>query len=209
MWEHGVPDSRVIVIEEASKNLSKPKLAYWRCKCLCGNKDEFVVDGKMLRSGNTLSCGCVRKEHHPQKHGGCHTKLYMVWMAMRKRCYNPNDVDYPRYGGRGILVCKEWNDDYSSFNCWAHSNGYTDGLEIDRIDNDGNYEPSNCRWITHKEQYNNRSTNIWIEYNGERKRLLDLCDMSGLDHRVVYSRYRNGWSAEEIIGTPYKTKRKG
>lgn len=207
MYEHGVPDSKIEVIKQAPKDPSKPKKVFWICKCSCGNPKEFIVDGTGLRSGNTLSCGCVKLERHPYTHKETGSKLYQVWAAMRKRCRNPHDKNYDRYGGRGIKVCDEWNHDYVAFRDWAYANGYEQGLEIDRINNDGNYEPSNCKWSTHKEQCNNRNSNVWIEYNGERKQVSEWCETLDIPYTAMCARVLNGWTAEEILNTPYKTRR--
>jgi hypothetical protein len=96
--------------------------------------------------------------HHRYIHGETRTPLYRVWAKMRERCGRPNDAKYPLYGGRGISVCPEWLD-FITFSAWAHDNGYQQGLSIDRVDNNGNYEPSNCRWATQKEQQRNRVDN--------------------------------------------------
>lgn len=207
MCEHGVPDSKVEVIKQAPKDTNKPKKVFWVCKCSCGNPKEFIVDGSCIRSGNTLSCGCVKLERHPHTHKETGSKLYQVWAAMRKRCRNPNDKNYDRYGGRGIKVCDEWDNDYVTFRDWAYANGYEQGLEIDRIDNDGNYEPSNCKWSTRREQCNNRSSNVWIEYNGERKQVYEWCDILNIPYTAMCARVLNGWTTEEILNTPYKTRR--
>lgn len=134
----------------------------WRCLCDCGN--ETIVDVCELVGGGTKSCGCLHEEmiHSGRvKHGGRHDRLYKVYANMKNRCYNCNSNDYQYYGGRGIKICDEWLSDYGAFRDWALSNGYDSNAErgkctIDRIDVDGNYEPSNCRWTDMATQSRNR-----------------------------------------------------
>ena len=133
----------------------------WVCKCECGNEKSYVPL-KLIR-GKTKTCGCGKiarcKEYtslYRTKHGGRHTRLYHIWHGMKERCFTSTNKDYPNWGGRGITVCQEWANDFSAFRDWAMSNGYADNLTIDRINNDGNYEPSNCRWTTQLEQNRNR-----------------------------------------------------
>ena len=124
------------------------------------------------------------------------TRIYETWQDMKRRCYNKQNVRYNRYGGRGIKVCEEWLNNFQSFYDWAISNGYSDDLTIDRIDNDGNYEPSNCRWSTVKEQCNNRSSNINITIGNATKSLMSWCEIFNVDYKKVHSRYqRNGYES--------------
>lgn len=145
---------RLTVVEFVK--LQKHK-TYWKCVCDCGLT--VIATGNNLRSGNTKSCGCLKREssikngHKNAKHGESHsnrTRLYTIWCGMRQRCTNPNREAYPLYGGKGVKVCEEWNE-YSNFKEWAMANGYADNLSIDRIDPSKGYYPDNCRWITPSE----------------------------------------------------------
>ena len=130
----------------------------WICRCSCGNY--LKVNANNLRHGNTQSCGCLQKENilkanttHGLSHNknGKTTKLYGIWSTLKQRCNNSNTINYRYYGAKGIKVCDEWKNDYMNFYNWAMANGYREGLTIDRIDSDGNYEPSNCEWVTRSE----------------------------------------------------------
>ena len=133
----------------------------WICRCDCGTVKSYLP--YKLIKGTTKTCGCGKVEHCKEmtsefrtKHGGRNSRLYHIWHGMKQRCLNPTNKDYPNWGGRGITICEEWVDDFEAFREWAMLNGYTDNLSIDRRNNDGNYEPSNCRWATMQEQNSNR-----------------------------------------------------
>lgn len=146
----GMKFGRLTVMDRESPKSKKTK-GLWVCKCECGNV--IKVNTSALKSGNTTSCGCKRKETLRQlrtKHGESDTRLYKVWSSMKNRCYNAKDVEYKNYGGRGITVCDEWKDSFVNFSQWAYENGYNKDAPkgqctIDRIDINGCYEPENCR----------------------------------------------------------------
>lgn len=198
---------KLIVIGEAP---SKNGRAMWRCVCDCGN--EKVVGRQNLMDGMTKSCGCLRIKF-PTLHGMAKSRICVEWRSMKQRCYNQKAENYYLYGGRGITVCDEWKD-FEKFYAWAMDNGYTDELTLDRIDSNGNYCPENCRWATVKQQANNRRSNRWIEYNGERRTLQEWSEITGIERRTISRRIGIGWSAEDALTVPvsssnrYKTIKK-
>lgn len=177
-------------------NYHKKDRVYWLCACECGNLVE--VRGSSLRNGHTSSCGCLQKEI-VTKHGKWDNRIYRIWAHIKDRCYNKNHHAYKHYGGRGIFVCSEWKDDFEIFYNWAINNGYDDTLTIDRIDNNGNYEPNNCRWTTRKQQCRNQRNNTNFTYNGETHCLSEWCDILGLNKSTIYHRIYRHWSIEKAL----------
>lgn len=199
---------RLTVISRAKNNAQNK--AMWNVRCDCGA--EKVVSRANLRNGTIVSCGCYARDLHKQqhlKHGECkrnnRTRLYIIWSDIRQRCYRTSAVDYERYGGRGITVCSEWlgENGYKNFREWALQNGYAKNLSIDRIDNNGNYEPSNCRWVTMQDQANNRRSNHLIEFNGKQQTISQWSREIGVSKHLLYSRIVIlGWSVEKAFTTP-------
>lgn len=190
---------RLTVLYRLHNNHKKD--AYWLCVCDCGNLKEVRLDH--LQNGNSKSCGCLAKEitsKRSVKHKQCNTRLYKIWGSMKRRCYNVKDKRYTDYGGRGIAVCSEWRNDFMSFYNWSMANGYNDNLTIDRIDVNGNYEPSNCRWATHKQQARNRRNNKLYTLNGVTKCLAEWCEILGLNYHTINVRINvHNWSIEKAL----------
>ncbi len=133
---------------------------------------------------------------------GCSSKLYCAWKHMKERCYSKNCKDYKNYGERGIVVCEEWKNDYLSFKKWSLANGYAPSLTLDRIDVDGNYDPSNCRWTTWKEQANNKRNLRLITFNGETKTLTEWATITGIRLTTLYMRLVvRKWPVEKALTT--------
>ena len=191
---------RLTVIKETESSNKNRK---WLCKCKCGSITS--VYGNDLKSGKTQSCGCIHSEQLAKrnyKHGLSDNRLIGIWRAMKQRCYNQNSQYYYNYGGRGIVVCNEWLHDFQAFYDWAMANGYTDNLTIDRIDVNGNYEPSNCRWATRKEQSNNTRANRLITYNGETKTVAQWAKEKHIKYATLEMRLWRGWATERALSTP-------
>ena len=135
------------------------------------------------------------------KHGMRHTRIYNIWRSMRQRCSNPNCINYSSYGGRGITVCAEW-ESFQAFYDWAMANGYAEDLTIDRKDADGNYEPSNCRWVTQKVQQNNRTNNRLIEVDGISHTIAEWGSIAGIRSATIWARLKKGWSPKRAVTEP-------
>lgn len=167
---------RLTVIAEGKTRESdnKRKRYYWLCQCSCGSQPKEINQNSLL-SGEIISCGCYHSEHNHEygfKHGMSHTRIYTIWSGMIQRCCNPNAKNYPRYGGRGVTVCEEWKE-FKKFYEWSKISGYSDNLTIERLDNNGNYCPENCTWITKQKQMRNTRRNHYIKCNDEELTLTE------------------------------------
>lgn len=180
---------------ERVENHPTAKSAQWLCECECGTRR--VIRAWALKHEKTKSCGCHKNDYN-KTHGGKGTRLYECWRHMRYRCENPNNQAYENYGGRGISVCNEWHD-FAVFKKWALANGYDDSLTIDRIDVNGNYEPSNCRWAESKVQMNNRRNTKHYQYGGKSLTMSEWSQLTGIPRSTIYNRLRRGMSFEESI----------
>lgn len=193
------------------------KHTYLSCKCLlCGK--EFTTRKDGVKNGHTTSCGCVREEwmhsgRLNRKHGLVNDRAYWVWTKVKARCYNPNCREYKNYGGRGIEMCPEWKEDPASFIKWAYSTGYDNTAPkgectLDRIDCNGNYEPSNCTWKNNQEQQNNKRCNHFFEYLGERHTVADWARKMNVTYSVLYNWLLNkGRTIEEFYSDYVPRKR--
>lgn len=164
------------------------------CKCDCGT--EKIVLASSLIQGLSVSCGCYhidKLKEQQTTHGLTNTRIYRIYHNIIQRCTNQNNNRYKDYGGRGIKVCEEWKDDFQAFYDWAIATGYSDDLTIDRIDVNGNYEPSNCRWATMKTQRNNKRNSIQFTFYGSTKTLKEWCDCIGENYSKMYARYSRGY----------------
>lgn len=192
---------KLTVIEEYDRN----KRGYYRylCKCDCGN--EKIAIGSELQNGHIKSCGCYKKDsiiNRCAKYTKEEKKLYGIWKGIRSRCNNKNSKPYQYYGGRGITICDEWND-YLIFYHWSMQNGYEKGKQLDRINNDGNYEPSNCRWVTPLENNHNRGNVNHYTINGITHTLTEWCSIYKIKYNTVRARIiQKGWDIEKALTTP-------
>jgi len=182
---------------------------HWRCRCDCGQERD--VNTENLTSGRSKSCGCVGRAartgqgNHNYKHGRTDTPEYNVWYGMRQRCNYPKHSSYHLYGGRGIRVCRRWQ---RSFEAFFADMGPRPSSEhsIDRIENDGNYEPGNCRWALGEEQQSHTRTSRFLTVNGVRKTMAQWSRTTKIDTRIIHSRLQDGWSEERAVMTPVRVR---
>lgn len=155
----------------------------WKCECACGSKK--IVQGVTLTKGMSKSCGCLKD------HGMKGTKIHRLWSRMKERCFYEKHKSFKDYGGRGVTVCDEWKD-FRCFYSWAKDNGYEEGLTLDRINVNGNYEPANCRFITNKEQQRNKRNNRFLTIHGIEKTVSEWGEISNLDRHTILYRINKG-----------------
>jgi hypothetical protein len=192
---------RLIITKKA---FSKNGRMFWNCLCSCGT--EKAINGKDLRHGSVNSCGCLRREVTSTKfktHGETETKLYAVWITMIQRCEKPtSEKSRKNYKDRGITVYPEWHS-FEAFRDWAFTNGYSEGLSIDRMDNNRGYYPDNCRWVNNKTQTNNKCNNVNITFDGITQTIAQWADSLGMAYNVLHNRLKYlGWSVEKSLTTP-------
>lgn len=199
---------------------SKAGQTRWLCRCDCGTAK--AVQGCHLRGGKSICCGCENNKRLSEwnrtakrKHGGAihsnRDRLYAIWSSAKGRCFTKTDKQYKNYGARGITVCDEWlgENGYENFRTWAYANGYDENAPrskctLDRIDVNGNYEPSNCRFADAVVQCNNKRNNHWLEYNGERHTVSEWSRIVGLTERQIQARLYEGWSTERTLTQPLR-----
>lgn len=199
---------------EDKKTKNNENVACYKCLCDCGKY--INVRGSNLTSGHTTSCGCNSSRNNignqQRKHGMSNSRIHVVWQIMKARCYNLKSESYNCYGGRGIKVCDEWLGENGAENFieWAYKTGYDENAKhgectLDRIDVNGDYEPSNCRWITIKQQCNNKRNNIIISYKGKTQTLTQWCEELNLNYQRVRERIKSGWDFERAAFTPVRS----
>lgn len=183
---------------------SPGRASYWLCRCDCGT--ERAVHSSRLRSGDSQACGCRRTSPN-LSHGKWGTPEYNSWAGMLRRCTTPTNPKYPEYGGRGIKVCQRWNESFQAFYddmgprpSSAHS--------LDRIDNDGDYEPSNCRWATRAEQQSNRRVNHLVTYNGETLTVKQWAEKMGISEVTLLGRLRSNWPVKRALTEPVRKRKR-
>ena len=203
---------KLVVIERAKDHVSSSgqHRVAWLCQCDCGNQK--IIVGKELRYNNTKSCGCLAKSLSSKRlktHGLTKHRTYSILTNMHERCCNKEDKRYKDYGGRGIKLCDEWNRDIvgsvnaiKNFYQWSLNNGYREDLSIDRINNDGNYKPSNCRWATQKEQQNNKRNNHILTYNNESLTMPQMARKYKINYEIFRRRIYRGWNIEKALFAP-------
>ena len=206
---------RLIVLEHIGYKCfpSGGRHLLWKCKCDCGNFTNVTTE--KLKSCSTRSCGCLAREIRSKrkgqnatnyKNGITFTRLGYIYLGIKQRCYNPNNQNYHNYGGRGITMCDEWLGEhgFENFRNWCIKNGFKEKSNrgectIDRIDVNGNYEPSNCRWVDITVQARNRRDCVYIEYMGERKTISEWSEITGIKDSTIRNRLNRGWDIDKAL----------
>jgi hypothetical protein len=199
---------RLTVVECLGTNKYRDRI--FLCKCSCGG--ESKVAGCQLRLGRTRSCGCLKVEaskrgnlkHGLSREGGSQARLYRIWSHMRQRCSNPNDKIFKYYGGRGIKVCREWDESCVAFHGWALAHGYNPGLSIERVDNNGNYDPENCIWASRQTQALNKRTSRLITHNGITLNLSEWSKILRVSVPLLIWRIRKWGERKALSGNEMK-----
>lgn len=197
-----------VISREPTRISGRGRRTMWLCKCDCGKMT--VVDAVSLRrkKDGTKTCGKHKSKSDIQahtKHGLSKTRIYREWCCVKNRCKNKASKDYPRYGGRGIKVCEDWDKNFTSFYDWSMANGYSDDLTIDRIDNDKGYSPDNCRWVGREVQVLNTRKNHYLTLNGRTQTMTEWCRELGINKNTLRTRVsRLNWSDEKALTTPVK-----
>lgn len=192
---------RLEVVGYAGTN--QHRAALWLCRCTGPDCDgrQVTVPGRDLRKGNTRSCGCLSRESTADRsrtHGLHGHPIYQVWQGMISRCHNPRHRSFPRYGGRGITVCPQWRNSFEAFHRDVIT-GYERGLQLDRINNDGNYEPGNVRWVTRPENGRNTRRNEVVDFGGQSRCITEWAELLGLSYYALRNRLRRNWPVERAL----------
>lgn len=189
-----------------------------RCRCDCGN-EVIVYEFNLKRSHtHTRSCGCHRKEvlsrgsknsiSHGETCGGKDSKEYLAWIGMRVRCHDESSPGWSNYGGRGIVVCERWKDSFSQF-LDDMGRAPSSKHSVDRIDNQGNYEPGNCRWATVEQQQRNRRNNRLVTHEGLTLSIIEWVERTGISHQTIRNRLKHGWTIQRTLTEPMRAYPRG
>ena len=195
----GMRFGRLIAIEPVGRN--KYQNVIWRCACDCGNQ-AFVTAANLNKK--TRSCGCLKIDllkERSTSHNMANTKLYKVWASIKQRCTNPQNKRFSDYGGRGIDMCHEWFE-FEPFMEWAMTHGYSDGLEIDRINNDRGYYPDNCRFVDTKTNSRNKRNSHFLTFAGNTYTVSEWAEKLNIPPKAIYKRLARGWDIPSALFLP-------
>lgn len=202
---------RLTVLKQCTtdnKNKNTVRSSRWVCKCSCGNV--ITTYSSYLKTGRVKSCGCMREERRHnlnRKHGLSNSRPFHIWSGIIQRCCNPNNNSYKNYGARGIKICDEWKNDFMAFYNWSIDNGYNDELSIDRINNDGDYCPENCRWVDKIVQANNTRSNHYVTYRNKTQTLADWCRELEIDYKFLSGRLARGETPRQVFDEIFERRK--